>query len=85
MQIDDLDPVAEGIVKVAAESGDQLEPVLLRDLLAHLSELRFVSHHDAEVPIPIRLQLLDFEDGDELMRDELEKRVSFTLIHLLKI
>ena len=85
MKIHHLNPIAERIAEVTAEPRNQFQPVLLRDLLAHLGELHFIANHYAEMPHAVGLHFLDFEHREELMLAELEERIAFSFVKLLQI
>src|SRR5438477_3097194 len=67
VQIDHLDAVAPGVAKIAAKSRLQFQTVLLLHLLAHLSKLFLVAHNESKMTDPVRLDPLDFEDGEKLV------------------
>ena len=73
MEIDHLNAVAPRIAKIASERRHQFQPILFCDLLPHFVHLLFVPDHDPKVPGAVRLELLHFEDGQELMLAELKK------------
>ena len=55
VQVNDLDAVAEWVVEIAAETGDQGKAVLFRQFLPDLVELHFVTHDEAKVSGSVRL------------------------------
>jgi hypothetical protein len=85
VQVAHLNPIAERITKIAAETFYRLQPVFFGDLFAHFRELLFVPHHDAKMPHSVRLDLLDLEHCQELMLAELEKGITFALCQFLEI
>src|SRR6476619_601738 len=85
VQIDHLDAVAPGVAKIAAKSRLQFQTVLLLHLFAHLSELFLVAHDESKMTDPVRLDLLDFENGEKLVLTQFHESVAFAAIHLLQI
>src|ERR1700730_16424131 len=55
VEIDNLDAVAPRIAKIAPKRRLKFEFIFAGDFLAHLRQLLFVPHHDAEMPHPIGL------------------------------
>src|SRR6266446_5715790 len=55
VKIDNLDAVAPRVAKIAAERRLKSEFIFAGDFFAHLRQLLFVPHHDAEMPHPIGL------------------------------
>ncbi len=82
---DHLNAVPPRITKVATKSFLQGQFVFACDLLAHLRELLFVAHQDAEMPCPIGLQFFHLEEGEKLVFAEFEKGVAFAFIQLLEV
>jgi hypothetical protein len=70
VQIHNLNAVAPRIAEVAAETGRQFELVFLGELAPYFLDLPVVADHEAEVFRAIGLELLDFEDGHELVFTE---------------
>jgi hypothetical protein len=85
VQIDYLNPVAKRIVKIATESGDQFQAVLLCDFFPNLRELPFIAHHDSEVSHPVGPHFLDLEHREELVRAEFEKSVTFAFVEFFEV
>jgi hypothetical protein len=85
VKIDNLNAIAPRIVKITSKWRLQFQSVLAGDFLAHFRDLFFIAHHDAEMAHPAGLQLLHFEDGEELMLAQFEEGVAFTAIELLEI
>src|SRR5438132_14045627 len=85
MQINYLNPIAEWITEIAAKTWNQFQSVFFGDLFAYFSELRLVAHHNAEMPHAVRLELLHFENREELMLTQFEECVTFALVELFKI
>ena len=73
------------VAKVAAEWRFEFQFVLAGDLFSHFGDLLFVAHDQSEMPHPIRLNLVYFEDGEKLMLPQLEERIAFAAVELLKI
>src|SRR5438874_3225535 len=85
MEIDHLNAVAPRIAKIASERRHQVQPIHFCDLLPHFVHLLFVPDHDPKVPGPVRLELLHFENGQELMLAELKKRIALAALKLLQV
>src|SRR5436309_3604067 len=85
MQVDHLDAVAPGVAKIAAKRRFQSQTVLFLHFLAHLIQLFLIAHDESEMTDPIRLDLLDFENGEKLVFTQFQKSVAFATIRLLQI
>src|SRR5262245_2822011 len=85
VKIDDLNAISPWIAKVTAKRRLQFEFVLLGKLLFHFLELRFIPNHDPEVPHVCSLDLVDFENCEELVITQFEESVAFAATHLLEI
>jgi hypothetical protein len=85
VKIDHLDAISPWITKVAAKRRLQFEFVFLGEFLSHFLKLRFIANHDPEMPHVCALNLIHFENGEELMITQLEERVALTAAHLFEI
>jgi hypothetical protein len=85
MKIDHLDTVTPWIAKIAAERWLQFEFVFLGEFLANFLELRLIANHDPEVPHVCALNLVDFENRQELVLAKFEERVALATTHLFEI
>ena len=85
MKIDNLDAIAPGIVKITAEWRYQLDLVFASEFLTDFLELRFVADHDSEMTHVHPLRFFYFENREELMLAQFEKRVALAASHLLQI
>lgn len=85
MQIDNLNAISPRIAKIAAERRLEFQFVFPGQLLADFFDLVFVTDHDSKVTHVRRLRFFNFENCQELMFSQFEKRVAFALIELLEI
>ena len=85
MKIDHLNAISQGIAKVAAERRLQLEFVFLGKFLSDFLKLRFIANHDSEMPHVRSLNLVDFENRQELMVTQFEESVALAATHLFEI
>ncbi len=85
VEIDHLNAIAPRIVKIAAERRLQFEFVFLGEFLANFLELRFVANHDPEMAHVRALNLVHFENREELMVAQFEERVALAAFHLLEV
>src|SRR5439155_9237601 len=76
VEIDNLNAVAPRIAKIAAERRLQLQFVFFCEFLANFGQLRFVAHHDAEMPYVRPLHLFHFENREELMLAQFEEGIA---------
>jgi CHASE2 domain-containing sensor protein len=67
MQIDHLNAVSPRIVEIAAKTRPELELIFLGHFLSDFRDLSFVTNHDPEMSLPIRLKFFDFENGNKLL------------------
>jgi hypothetical protein len=85
VKIDNLNPITPGIAKVAAERRFQFQFVFLSEFLANFLQLRFVPNHDPEMPHVCALDVVDFENREELMVTQFEERIALAATHLFEI
>jgi hypothetical protein len=85
VKINHLNAIPPWITKVAAKRRFQFEFVFLGKFLSHFLELRFIANHDPEMPHVCSLNFLDFENGEELMVTQFEKRVALAATHLFEV
>lgn len=78
VEIHDLNPVAPGIAEVAAEAGHEFELIFLGELSPDFLDLFLVAHDQAEVLPSVRLELLDLQDGHELVFAQFAPGCAFT-------
>src|SRR5439155_10908302 len=76
MKIDNLDAIAPWIVKIAAEWRLQFEFIFFSQFLANFGELRFVANHDPEMPHVSALDLVHFENREELMLAQFKEGIA---------
>jgi hypothetical protein len=85
MEIDHLNTISPWVAKVAAELRLQFEFVFLGKFLSDFLKLRFIANHDPEMPHVCSLNFVDFENREELMVTQFEKRVALAATHLFEI
>jgi len=85
MKIDNLDTISPWIAKIATERRFQLQFVFFSKFLANFGQLRLIANHDPEMAHVCRLHLLYFENREELMLAQSEKRVARAAAHLFDI
>jgi hypothetical protein len=85
VKIDHLDAISPWIAKVAAERRLQFEFVFLGKFLSDFLKLHFIANHDPEMPHICSLNLVDFENRQELMVTQFEERVALAATHLFEV
>ena len=85
MQVHHLDAISPGIAEVTAETFNQLDPVLARELLTYSGDLRIIPDHDAKVLIPRDWShALTLKHGEKLMLSQLKEGIPFTPVLLVE-
>jgi hypothetical protein len=85
VQIDDLDAIPPRVTEVAAKRWDQLDGVLMHQFVAHLSELLFIAHHEADVPVArVSRHSLSLEHREKLVLAEIEERIALSFIQFFQ-
>src|SRR5215472_10778293 len=74
VKIDHLNAISPWVAKVAAKRWPQFEFVFLGKFLSDFLELSLISNHDPEMPHVCSLNLVDFENRQELMITQFEER-----------
>jgi hypothetical protein len=85
VKIDHLDAISPWVAKVAAERGLQFDFVFPGEFLSDFLKLRFIANHDPEMPHVCSLNLVDFENRQELMVTQFEERVALAATHLFEV
>ena len=85
MKIDNLNPVAPRIAKIAAKRRLQFEFIFFLEFLSNFRQLRFITNHDPEMANICRLHLFYLENCEELMLAQFEKGIAFAAFHLFEI
>ena len=85
MKIDDLDAIPPRIPKIAAERRLKLQFVFFFYLFPDFFQLRFVANHDPEMPHVCALNLIHFENREELVLTQFEESVALAATHLFEI
>jgi hypothetical protein len=83
VEIDHLNAISPWIAKIAAEWWLQFELVFLGKFLSDFLKLHFIANHDPEMPHVRALNIVDFENREELMVTEFEESVALAATHLL--
>jgi hypothetical protein len=85
VKIDHLNAISPWIAKVAAERRLQFEFVFPGKFPFYFLELRFIANHDPEMAHVCSLNLIDFENRQELMVTQFEERVALAATHSFEI
>ena len=75
----------QGSRKSQRNRGSSFKPYFSSTFLRTSVSCFFVAHDESKMTDPVRLDPLDFEDGEKLVLPQFQKGVAFATIHLLQI